>query len=85
MPAPRTNEVGDASSASRCSLLTSHWDTTLLAAGATLPCQVPITSYLVWRTAGCVVVLKIASTVVAHPDGRAAINTSGNPGMGTGG
>lgn len=33
----------------------------------------------------CVVVLKTASTVVASPDGRVAVNTSGNPGMASGG
>jgi hydroxyethylthiazole kinase-like uncharacterized protein yjeF len=34
---------------------------------------------------GCVAVLKGSGTVLAHPDGRYAINTSGNPGMASGG
>jgi len=34
---------------------------------------------------GAVVVLKGRRTVVAHPDGRASLNASGNPGMATGG
>ncbi len=34
---------------------------------------------------GCVVALKMASTLVVHPDGRLSVNTSGNAGMGSGG
>lgn len=34
---------------------------------------------------GCIVVLKTAATVVAAPDGRVCVNSSGNPGMSTGG
>lgn len=34
---------------------------------------------------GCIVVLKGASTVIASPDGRLAVNTSGNPGLAKGG
>lgn len=34
---------------------------------------------------GCIVVCKGAATCIAHPDGRLALNTSGNAGMATGG
>lgn len=37
------------------------------------------------RKFSSVVVLKGAGTIVAHPDGRLAINTTGNPGMASGG
>ncbi len=34
---------------------------------------------------GCVVLLKGASTVIASPDGKVAVNTTGNPGLAKGG
>jgi len=37
------------------------------------------------RESGAVVVLKGQRTLVARPDGRAAVNPTGNPGMATGG
>ena len=37
------------------------------------------------RQMGVTVVLKGARTVIAHPDGSAAVNTSGNPGLAKGG
>ena len=37
------------------------------------------------RQHGVTVVLKGARTLIAHPDGRVAVNTTGNPGMAKGG
>ena len=37
------------------------------------------------RDNGVTLVLKGSRTLIAHPDGRVAVNTSGNPGMAKGG
>lgn len=37
------------------------------------------------RETGCVVLCKTATTLIAHPDGRLAVNTTGHSGMGSGG
>lgn len=46
--------------------------------------RLPSSRALAGRT-GAVVVLKGAGTVIARPDGQAALNPTGNPGMGTAG
>jgi hydroxyethylthiazole kinase-like uncharacterized protein yjeF len=72
----------------RTLLLTPHPGEMARLAGITIA-QVQANRLLTARSfaqrTGATVVLKGARTLIAHPDGRVAVNTTGNPGMAKGG
>jgi NAD(P)H-hydrate epimerase len=81
--APRLSELGSGKW-----VLTPHAGEFQIISGKTLPRapheRIPIVSDFA-RRFGCVILLKAQTDIIASPDGRVKLNTTGNPGMTVGG
>lgn len=80
---PRLGELGSGKW-----VLTPHAGEFQIISGKTLPRipheRIPIVSDFAKRS-GCVILLKAQADIIASPDGRVKLNTTGNPGMTVGG